>query len=79
MTDTRVDLGEQGPAAAAGHEPFLVSATPTGDHPGVRGTARLLVHAMPGFDGAPTRASTLLFVPDSAMPEEGWARLTAPC
>ncbi len=50
----------------------LISAQPHALSQNIRGSARLLTHTMPAFNGGTTGATTLLFVPSGQPPAGGW-------
>ncbi len=63
-----------GMAATAATRPpaTLISSAAHAEPAFFRADARLLVHTMPGIAGAPTQATSLLFVPRGKPPEGGW-------
>jgi len=64
--------GDRAATAANRLSATLVSSAPHAEPDFFRADARLLVHTMPGIDGTPVQATTLLFVPRGTPPAGGW-------
>ncbi len=72
IAETKVDGGSSTVAVAGTMSVSVISSQPHSIPSEIHGTARLLIHTMPAFQGGTTKATTLLFLPNSQAPAGGW-------